>query len=74
MSWTNGSGIVISDDSKGWTAAANQHVIRLKKWANGTKHSGPSGKQARGYHVIMRVLAEIGAAARKARELAAKKS
>lgn len=65
MSWTNGAGIVISDDTKGWTAAANQYVYRRKKWGNGGKHSGPSGRQARGYHVIMRALAEVGNAMRK---------
>jgi hypothetical protein len=65
MPWTNGKGVVISDE-KGWTQFANQYVIKLKKWGGGVKHSGGAGRTSRGYHAIMRALADIGVAARKA--------
>lgn len=67
MAWTNGAGVVISTE-KGWTVDANQFVHKLKKWGGGQKHSGGAGRTARGYHVIMRCLAEAGVAARKRAE------
>lgn len=67
MAWTNGKGVVIADE-KGWTAQANQYVIKLKSWGAGQKHSGGAGHTSRGYHAIMRALADIGRAARKSQK------
>ena len=57
MPWTM-NGVVISDD-RGWTAAANNLVTKIKKWNNGKNNSGPTGYQMKPAKRLARAIADM---------------